>query len=185
MAIHSVRRMPSPVLLRLDIVGFGPITIDPRSGTYLGVEVAALPAMPDALSIETHPAPAAPAETGSGNALDGLLWFIGTHAFGSERATWLWPGDRYRLVRWPRLVAIPDAHDEVPVLAALGAAALNAAELAEAADITPERAQRTINALSLMGLLESESAAPPPTPRPPTAATGGLFGRLRKRLGWG
>ena len=183
MAIHAIRRMPVPVLLRIDLIGTGAITIDPRVPGYGGgLQIIQLADHPRAVVVETHAATEAPTtQTGD---LEGLLWFIGERAFGEQPATWLWPGDRFRLTRWPSVAQIAIGLDEIRIFAALGAAHLNAAELANAAQVAPGKAQRAINALSLMGLLDNASSAPPPTPMPPRSTpASGLFGRLRQRLG--
>lgn len=208
MAIHAVRRMPSPVLLRIDVVGAGSLLIDPRIDGYTGLAAESLPIHPTAVHVETHPiAQAAPPSTAPRGDLDAVLWHIGEHAFGEERATWLWEGDRYRLTRWPRVTRLTVDLDSIKMFAALGAASITVEELSVAADVTREQAQRTINALSLMGIVTSKTAAPP-TPRAepqPSAgapeiggstrataqgrhsaepsSTNGLFSRLRRKLG--
>ena len=189
MAIHAIRRMPTPVLLRVDIVGVGTIHLDPRTEGYVGVAAELLPEHPIAVSVETHPVDnaASASDTFDGD-LDAVLWFIGEHAFGDERASWLWPGDRYQLTRWPRVTLLALDIDAIKMFAALGAAAITLDELVGAAEVSRERAQRALNALSLMGLLESSTAAPTPPPPPATAPTNppaasGLFARLRRSLG--
>ena len=210
-AIHAVRRMPDPVVLRIDVVGVGPIVIDPRVDGYSGIPPADLPATPAAVRIATHPAETTPPVLGPLGDLDAALWHIGELAFGDERATWLWPADRYGLIRWPRITRLAVELDAIKMFAALGAAMITVDELAAAAEVPLSRAQRTINALSLMGLLTTATAAPPAPRRdatlvdpatasePPHQRTSskpaaarhahekrtahGLFSRLRKSLG--
>ena len=186
MAIHAVRRMPTPVLLRIDVVGVGSIMIDPRQEGYAGVAADVLPVHPSAVRVETHPAEALPTADEAPHDLDAALWFIGANAFDTARASWLWPGDRYRLTRWPRVTRLDIDIEMLKMFAALGTTMISVEELAEAAEVPVAQAQRAINALSLMGLLESSSAAPPPAPprasRRPEAH--GLFGRLRRSLGF-
>lgn len=188
-AIHAVRRMPVPVLLRIDVVGTGSLLIDPRTTTYGGgLPVDALPREPAAVHIETRPVDAGTAgfDTPTGD-LDALLWSIGERSFGDRPASWLWANDRYRLVRWPGITQIRIGLDDIRIFAALAATHLAVPELAAAANVELGQAQRVVNALSLMGYLETSSSAPPPTPRSPATAeetaARGLFGRLRRRLG--
>ena len=187
MAIHAIRRMPTPVLLRIDVVGVGSIMIDPRREGYTGLPVELLPARPSVVRVETHPADASTAPPDQPQQdLEAVLWFIGINAFDGERASWLWPGDRYHLTRWPRVTRIAIEADTLTMFAALGSTTVTADELADVAEAPLEHAQRTINALSLMGLLDASSTTPPPVP--PRAAqraeVRGLFGRLRESLGF-
>jgi len=187
-AIYAVRRMPTPVLLRIDVVGTGSVLLDPRVAGYGGgVPIESLPAEPTAIRVETHPVDGAESEVTEDQAeFDGLMWFIGQHAFGDARATWLWPNDRYKITRWPGVTRIALGLDEIRLFAALATTHLSLEELAAAASVDERHAQRALNALSLMGVLETSSSAPPPTPRAPETARGatrGLFGRLRARLG--
>lgn len=184
-AIHSVRRIPTPVLLRLDVVGFGSLTIDFRHHAYeWTTPLESFPEEPDAVLIETHPTtPEAPAPfTLPGRDLDGLLWLIGKNAFPNRAATWLWGGDRYRLGRRPNLDDLPISPEDVRMTAILSDAALTPAELAEAADSPVERAQRLINAYSLMGILRAASAEVAPVAILPAAPTRGILERLRTGL---
>lgn len=186
MAVHAVRRMPDPVLLRLDVIGSGSVTIDPRFHAWAGeFALADFPVDPPAVVIETRPAPpdGRPVFDLPGDDLDGLLWRIGTAAFGDAPATWRWPDDRYHLTRWPSLAQLPITVDEVRMLAMLANAFASPAELADAAGCELAAAERVVNGLSLIGILETSSAAPPPQPAPPRHATRGLLRRLRDRLG--
>ncbi|WP_156500393.1 hypothetical protein [Croceicoccus bisphenolivorans] len=121
-----------------------------------------------------------------GESLDKLFWFIGSQAFHGMAAPWLKPEERYRLRRWPNFTELNHAVADMRTAAAIGNCYLNAAELSSAAGITPEAATRTLNAYSLMGLLEIQAnrSAPPVvfTP-PPPEKSGGLFSKLRTKLG--
>jgi hypothetical protein len=182
MAVHAVRRMPNPVLLRLDIVGAGSVTIDTARTEYAGdlVLTSAL-AVPECVVIATHPATGIPLP--GARDLDPLLWFVGLNAFDDRPASWLWPDDRYRLVRWPNLLDAGTA--DIRMFAALANAHLSPAELASVAGTDGAAARRVINALTLMGVLDTSSHVPPPQPAATTTktTTTGLFGRLRRRLG--
>lgn len=183
MAIHAVQGMPTPVLLRLDVVGVGLITIDARHHAYAGdIVPATFPAHPAAVLLETRAAPPGDSPVlGHARDLDGLLWMIGAHAFGEQPATWLWPEDRYRLSRWPNLGSVAVGMDEVRMFGMLANVFATPAELAAAVGCALGTAQRAINALSLMGILRTSAAASPPEPAPMVHR--GLFQRLRDRLG--
>jgi hypothetical protein len=184
-AIHSVRRIPTPVLLRLDVVGFGSVAVDFRHHAFhWETPLERFPENPGAVLVETHPTtPDAPAPFElPGRDLDGLLWLVGQHAFPTRTATWLWADDRYRLRRWPNLAELPISLEQVRMTAVLGNAAATPAELAEAVGAPLEVAQSLINAYSLMGILRSAPAEAAPVARP--APERGLFARLRARLGW-
>ncbi|RVQ69487.1 hypothetical protein EKN06_04775 [Croceicoccus ponticola] len=121
-----------------------------------------------------------------GESLDKLFWFIGSQAFHGMGAPWMKPEDRYRLRRWPNFTELNHAVADMRAAAAIGNCFLNAAELSAAAGITPEAATRTLNAYSLMGLLEIQTdrtAAPVVFAPPPERASGGLFSKLRSKLG--
>lgn len=185
MAIHAVRRMSTPVLLRIDVVGAGTIAIDPRRHAYSGdLDLARLPEHPTAVVVETHPADHGDAGVdGPGRDLDGLLWRIGTVAFDDRPASWRWPGDRYRMLRWPNLGEIGAGPDDLRALAMLATTAATPEEVAAATGADRGRVERIVNALGLIGIVDSGSAAPP-QPSAPVVQRRGLFQRLRDRLGF-
>jgi hypothetical protein len=184
-AIQSVRRIPTPVLLRLDVVGFGSLTVDFRHHAYeWDTPLESFPEEPTAVLIETHPTtPDAPAPFAlPAQDLDGLLWLIGKHAFPARAATWLWEGDRYRLGRRPDLGDVPLTLEEVRMTAILTNAAVTPAELADAVGAPVEVAQRLVNAYSLMGILRAEPAEGAPVAHLPAAPSRGILERLRTGL---
>lgn len=184
-AIHSVRRIPTPVLLRLDVVGHGSIAVDFRHHAFhWETPLERFPEDPGAVLVETHPTTAdAPAPFDlPGRDLDGLLWLVGQHAFRDRAASWLWGDDRYRLTRWPNLAELPISLEQVRMTAMLGNVAATPAELADAVGVPVGEAQRLINAYSLMGILRSAPAEAAPVAQPTPVR--GLLGRLRQRLGW-
>lgn len=184
-AIHSVRRIPTPVLLRLDVVGFGALMVDFRHHAFeWETPLERFPEDPGAVLVETHPTtPDGPAPFElPGRDLDGLLWLVGQHAF-RDRASWLWSDDRYRLTRWPNLAELPITLEQVRMTAMLGNVAATPAELAAAVGVPVESAQRLVNAYSLMGILRSAPAAVAPVAQA-TPPARGLLARLRTRLGW-
>ena len=121
--------------------------------------------------------------------LSALMWLVGLNAFRTGPAWWLGEGMRYRLSRWPDFTMLAHDLDDVNMTALLSKGALSVNELASASGVEPMRAQRLINALSLMGQLREVVAGPPvETARVETApvsipVTRGLFKRLRARLG--
>jgi hypothetical protein len=139
---------------------------------------------PGVIDVETEPVlpGAAPLFESNGRDLDGLLWMIGRAAFPGRPASWLRAGERYRLSRWPNITAFGITAEEVRMTALLGSGSYSATDLALDGGVSAADAQRLINAFSLMGILYSVAGEPEPV-RPP-AARGGLFRRLRDRLGF-
>lgn len=156
-AIHDAQQLAEPGVLQLN-VATGPIVID--------------------LDRHTSSAPDAPVQD-----LDGLLWRIGFNAFGDEPAPWMSERDRYRLTRWPNLKALPTDVDEVRMFAILANVDATPSELAATAGRTIAKAQRVLNALSLMGILRTSPTAPPPPTVAPIPEQPGFFRRLLRRLG--
>lgn len=171
MAVQSIRQIPRPILIGLSVPGFGPIGIDPRSNTYVwATSLEDFPAEPGAMTVSTYPIDSdAPGFAGKTQGLDLLLWMIGLHAFPG-RATWLRPGDKYRLKRWPDYDAFPHSPDQLRVIKTLAQGLMTVDKLAAKAKVDLQEAQRVINSLSLMGAvrrIESTDAAPM---QPPTTA---------------
>jgi hypothetical protein len=183
-AIDSVKRIPVPLILRLEAPGYGPITIDRRSHAFDWMSsLSEFPPEPSEVLVETQVTTAdAPSPFAlPGRTLDPLLWLIGYNAFGGAPASWLRPGERYRLSRWPNLTELAISASQVQATAMLGSVFADATELAAATHGRVEDAQRMINAYSLIGILRSTAAVDvaPPLVIP---ATRGLFRRLRDRL---
>lgn len=203
-AVRSVLQIPTPLLLRLHPEGFEPLYIDFRHHAFdWSQPFADFPANPTHVDIETEPAPAGspplfdlPAQN-----LDNLLWAIGISSFDGEVASWLRPGDRYKLTRWPNFTEVPHSVDHLRLTAILGSAYLTQEELARIGRVDLRTARSLINALSLMNVLAATSTAPdqsavapvstsvatPPSQAPSvseaSATPPGLFSRLRHRLG--
>jgi len=198
-AVHAIRQMAMPMTLRLDLGPDGVVAIDFGMHAYeWDGHIAELPASPPLVLVETRPAPpdGRPSIEPPGKPLDPLLWTIGWHAFGDAPAPWLRPGERYRLRRWPSLTDIQVSLDQVRMIAMLGNAFANAAELAAAAGTSSGDAQRLINGFAVLGILRrSTGAGPIPQPALPAGGSaaqaaprradspGGLFARLRERWG--
>ena len=182
MALHAIRRMPSPMIVSLQPDDFDPMLIDMRGYVYQwSVPLEQFPADPAVVTIGTRaigsPAPAFAGADYSysrpafaGQPLDALLWLIGTNAFDGARASWLRAGDRYRLYRWPELEKLPITPDDVHIIKTSARGFMTVDKLAAKAAADIETVQRVVNALSLMALLRrhpASNAAPDAPPPPP------------------
>lgn len=188
-AVHSILQIPQPMFLRLEPAGFGPITIDFRHHAFeWGTSLADFPDEPATVLVETEPTThdEPPLFALPGADLDTLLWVMGLHSFQDARAFWLRPGDHFRLTRWPDLTGLDHSIDQMRMIAMLGNIALSVEQLAVAADVELAHAQRLVNALSLMGVLESSveaRAAANAVVVPRASSHRSLFSRLREKLG--
>lgn len=189
-AIHSIRQMPTPMILRLELADFAqPIVVDFIHHAFdWDQPMSRFPLAPKGVRVETQPTfPGAPPVFAlPGRHLDPLLWLIGYHAYDAARAPWLKADSRYRLTRWPNLSELQLSMDQVRMTAMLGNAFASADELAMAAGTLPAEAQRLVNAFSLLGILrESQEAIAPiaNTTTEAVTASRGLFSRLREKLG--
>lgn len=188
-AVHAIQRMSVPMTLRLHVAGHGVIAVDFAYNAFdWSGSLTEFPESPHSVIVETRPAlPDAPSLELPARALDPLLFSIGYHAFGDEPASWLVPGHRYRLRRWPSLSDIPVSLDQVRMIAMLGNAFATADELASAAHTDLGEARRLINGLSVTGILRRSAGAPalapPARPHEQAPASTGLFARLRHRWG--
>jgi hypothetical protein len=105
---------------------------------------------------------------------------IGLNAFLGSPASWLRPGDKYRLKWWPEFELLPHTPDQALAVKTLAKSMMSVEKLAKLARIPQPDAQNVVNALSLMGALrrlEAPNAAPmqPPVPpelEPPTQGRG-------------
>jgi hypothetical protein len=189
-AVHSMRRMEKPVLLFLEAVGHSPLVLDFRHNVYLWNQpLDRLPADPESVVVYTKPVnPGDPAICPlPGPNLDSLLWLIGLNSFGGALAWWLPEMERYHMPRWPNLTELPHTSAQMRMIAMLGNAYLSPTELSAVSASSLGEVQCLLNALSLMGLLETASARPEPVPEVAGVAAApqrsGLFHRLLERLG--
>ena len=182
MALHAIRRMPSPMIVSLRPDALDPMLVDMRGYVYQWpLPLEQFPARPDSVIIGTRAIDEAePAFAGvdysytrpafAGQPLDPLLWLIGTHAFDGGRASWLRAGDRYRLYRWPELEKLPVTDDQVRIIKTSARGFMTVEKLAAKSGLDLDSVQRVVNALSLMGLLRrhpAANAAPDAPPPPP------------------
>jgi hypothetical protein len=188
-AVNSILQLKSPMLLKMRIESHGPLLIDFRHHAFSwSTPLEEFPADAVHSGLETQPTDAdgPPLFELPGKDLDGLLWEMGINSFGGSKASWLKPGERYKLTRWPNLTKHSHTMRQMHMMAMLGNAYVSTAELAKLAGVEESEAQRLINALSLMRILNySAEVAAPTVAIAQTAATKrkSLFGRLRSRLG--
>lgn len=189
-AVHSVLQLPVPILLRLKADTHAPLLIDFRHHAFSWtIAPEDFPAHPVEVLVETEPTTddAPPIFELPGRNLDSLLWIMGQHSFAGMPASWLRPGDRYTLSRWPNLTEHAHTLSQMRMTAMLGNVYVSAQELAVAADVSEGEAQSLINAFSLMGILRASSDVEAPVATGEAAdeqaPSRGLFDRLRARLG--
>ncbi len=186
-SMHEQFNSSTPSIARLFVDVFDPVVIDFRTRQFSWTtSLSQFPANATDVSIEvTVVDPEAPSPIeGPGSDLKSLLWILGANAFGDEPAPWLGAKERYRLRQWPNLARHFHNMHQLHMIAILGNAHFSVAELADAARVTLPEAQRIINSLSLMNLLDTSTASAK-KPAVPTAKPEGrgLFARLRARLG--
>ncbi len=199
-AIHSMRQLPMPMLLTVVSTDTQPLWIDFSTGRYFWeLPLTSMPAQPGGVTIYSQPIePGSPPYPWvAWRAMDPLLWQIGRYAFGSDRATWMKPGERYALQRWPNLTEIPHSAEEIRMIATLANGYLTAQELGLLTGSDEASAQRVLNMLSLMGAVKPASGpiAPPAVvaqvqaqPQQVQRAqqqSFGFFQRLRDRINGG
>jgi len=199
-AIHSLRQLPTPTLLTIAFAdGPHPLWIDFSTLQYFWeLPLAEMPPEPGALTVYSQPIESGepPYPWVEWRPADPLLWQIGRFAFGTERAPWMRPGERYALQRWPNLTETPHSPEEIRMAATLTNGFLTAEEIGLLSGSDTPNAQRVLNALSLMGAVRTtDSAAPAPagsalpaavaeSPAAPTES-GGFLQRLRGRINGG
>ena len=154
-AIHGIQQIARPMLVSLSPSGFGTIAIDLRSQEYVWRHrLEEFPPLPADVVVGTYPIEGeAPGLAGDRRGLDPLLWMIGLHAFGSERASWLRPGDKYRLKWWPDLDLLPATPEQLHVVKTSVKSLATVEKLANSAKLPVEQVQPVVNALSLMNAL--------------------------------
>lgn len=170
MALRAVQQIPRPMLVGLTPDGHDTIAIDPRYHLFVwSTPLDRFPQDPGEVQIATYPlASDAPSLAGRTLGLDPLLWLIGLHAFGGDRAPWLREGDKHRLRRWPDFDVLPATAEQEHVVRTIAKSLMRVDKLAARADVDRDVAQSVVNALSLMGALrrvegeEGSPAVPPP-----------------------
>ena len=170
-AIHGIQQIAKPILLSLTPAGFGTIAVDLRSQEYVwqhGIED--FPAAPADVAISTYPIEGdAPGLAGTRLGLDPLLWMVGLHAFGADRASWLRHDDKYRLKWWPDLDLLPATPEQIHVVRTSVKSLMTVEKLAHAAKLPVEQVQPVVNALSLMNALRRIEGKGGSPVRPPMA----------------
>jgi hypothetical protein len=119
-----------------------------------------------------------------------LAWFAGFYA-SDGLAPWIKGDERFRIARWPNFGLIRPPASQIRIAATLSSKAATISEITARAQVSPEEAARTLNALATCDVLViQESVAEAPS-RPQTNVTlpgGGLrafIRNIRKHLGLG
>lgn len=191
LTLHSVLAARSPMLLELEIVGHPRIRIDTRYGAFAwDLPLTSFPDAPMAVrvGVELVPITAPPVFLLPGQSLDELLWRIGLIAFPTRSAPWLEPGARHRLTRWPNLSTLQPSMEQMRQTAMLANQAFTVEQLAHATGVSIENTRTLVNAVSLIGSLETLAPELAPVqashqPPPRIDRERGLFRRLRDTLG--
>ncbi|AKM10493.1 hypothetical protein [Croceicoccus naphthovorans] len=191
-ALYSIVQHSAPAVAEIRVDNLDMIRIDFRFRAFNArVPLEQIVANPHRVAIRSALVEAyrPPIVNLPGESLDRLFWHIGSRAFAGQPAPWIKPGDRYRLRRWPNFTELNHAVADMRTAAAIGNCFLNARELSGAAGISPDQATRTLNAYSLMGLLEIQTEKVPEPVFFATASTeaaeapAGLLSKLRMKLG--
>lgn len=190
MAVHSIRRLDTSMLLYLQPAGHDELVMDFRHHAYSWTTpLEEFPSDPGTVTVGTQQIglTVPPPFPLPGDDLDSLLWLIGLHAFPDGVAGWLRPGDKFRLRRQPELEFLPHTPEQAAVVKALDRTLLATSErIAKSIGVEHNVAQQVINALSLMGALRrgaQTNAAPMEPPPPPSDEPLSPADRLRARLG--
>lgn len=174
--------------LRIRILSYGTLCVFPAARAHgLDFEPARLGAALDehrfVITALAQDAPDLPALFAGSRPIDEVLWQVGL-------AT-PWNRDGlddlcFRLRRWPDLARLPHRAAHIALCAALAAGAATRAALADATGADEAEVTQFLHACELCGLTSSEPDVPEPSgaAAPPAANRfGGLFERLRRRLG--
>jgi hypothetical protein len=174
--------------LRIRIVGFGALYICPSARVYcidFGHDRlrAALEEHRYVMTTLAQAAPELVAQLPNARPIDEVLWQVGL------LTAWERPGLdalRFRMRRWPDLARLPHRADHIALCATLAARASTRAELATATGASAADVTHFLHACELCGLIQSEPDTLPPKTLAMTAPNGlgGLFDRLRRRLGF-
>jgi len=169
-AINALRQIPRPILLSLLPSAHSPIIIDLRDLTFdWGTPLEQFPTQPDAVSVATYALkddPRSLARTAVG--IDPLMWLIGLNSFDGTSASWLRPGDKFRLKRWPDFELLLHTPEQASIIKTLAKSLMTVEKLAKLSGCDPRECQRVVNALSLMSAMhriEARNAAPTQPPR--------------------
>lgn len=152
-----------PVLLTISGLGFSSIVIDFTTNLFYSEgSILELPRKPSDLRLLTKAIdtskpiqPSAPWQ-----AIDALLWELGSLAFELTPAFWLVTNDGYMLKSWPKLSQIRHTVDELRLISMLANSLLSIEQLAHTTDTTLELSAKTISKLSLLGILKNAPVPP-------------------------
>jgi hypothetical protein len=175
--------------LRIRIVGHGTLYLCPSERLYcvdfprerLG---AALDQHRYVITALLHDSQELTAQLPFAGPIDEVLWRIGLltvwERTDKERL-------RFRLRRWPDLARLPHRAEHIQMCALLAARPMGLTDLAAAAGASLSEATHLLHACELCGLLqpvEPDDVAPSPAATVPAHGLGGLFNRLRRKLGF-
>lgn len=174
--------------LRIRIVGFGTLYLCPNSRVHC-IDFprdrlrAALDEHRFVVTTLAQGSPELAAQLAQARPIDEVLWSIGLAAAWERSGL---DGLRFKLRRWPDLARLPHRAEHIALCATLAARACTRAELAAATGTPATEVTHFLHACELCGLTQSE---PDASDRPVAIAAapnglGGLFDRLRRRLGF-
>jgi hypothetical protein len=124
-----------------------------------------------------------------GTSLDRLLWHIGLRAGAGRPAPWINPAKRYKLKYWPNFSELPHSITHMNLVARFGSEALSPQEASLRCGVDVATVTNTMNALTLMGLLNENSGVEirrlqTVTQPEQVSRVGGLIGRFKSKFGW-
>lgn len=190
-AIYSVLKMAAPIRISLQPDDHAPYVVDfQRRAFQSSGDLTDFPTDPVRVGVQTYVVspdddqPLDPARN-----LELLLWNVGRSSFKGSLAPWLSSTAPYRLTAWPDFTGVFHTTFHLRLTAHLANHIATVDELIEQFQVDAESVNGAINAFSLLGILENlparpaaEASAASTTDQAPT--TGGLWSRLRDRLGF-
>lgn len=160
--LRSLRKLGLPMAMRIEARDAQPITIHVAADAYHWADDAGntpLPEGPLQVRVRTLGLADRPLEVRTGT-LGALLWRIGMVAFAHSAASWMVPGERYRMVAWPNLTEVDATTEQVQLCALFGSAALDLDDVAGAVGVDRQVAVTLVSTLSLTGSIEPDPTAP-------------------------
>lgn len=189
-AIHSVLKMAAPIRISLQPDDHAPYVVDFQRRAFQSTsDLTDFPTDPVRVGVQTYvvaPDDDQPLEPARN--LELLLWNVGRSSFKGELAPWLSSTAPYRLTAWPDFTGVFHTTFHLRLTAHLANHIATVDELIEQFQVDAETVNGAINAFSLLGILEHLPArpaadAPAVGASEQASATGGLWSRLRDRLG--
>ncbi len=124
-----------------------------------------------------------------GTSIDRLLWHLGLRAGAGRPAPWINSAKRYKLKYWPNFSELPHSITHMNLVARFGSEALTAQEASLRCSVDVATVINTMNALTLMGLLNENSGVEirrlqTVTQPEQVSRVGSLIGRFKSKFGW-